>query len=222
MSLSKFCKCVATIMPTYFLYIYLKKKRKNQNEDSFKLSKKFDSVFLIIAICIVIAHFVIEFLRINWYNNWALHVFYVLLSIQISRNIEIPFAFLSDVLDKLNPNSSSNKNRKTNASLRIELTVLVYFEILLNYSLIFCLLSCENWCNIPNDDSYFCNNGSNTLSMFDSIYFSVVTIATLGYGDITPKLMLPKLLVIMEVMTSFVLVIMSIAIYVSSNQKNND
>lgn len=45
------------------------------------------------------------------------------------------------------------------------------------------------------------------LSFFDSIYFSVVTITTVGYGDIVPLSKLARLLVMAEIMTGLTYVV---------------
>ena len=50
-----------------------------------------------------------------------------------------------------------------------------------------------------------------TLSRIQCIYFSVVTAATIGYGDITAKSTLAMAIVICQVLTSFVFVVVIIA-----------
>jgi voltage-gated potassium channel len=83
---------------------------------------------------------------------------------------------------------------------------LVYFEILLNYALIYTLLSKGNW------------KPALELSMLESIYFSVIALTTLGYGDISPIENLPRILCVFEVMTSMVIIVISVAIYSRSNK----
>ncbi len=43
--------------------------------------------------------------------------------------------------------------------------------------------------------------------LFEFMYFSVVTFATIGYGDITPVSLSAKSLVVLEIMTSFVMIV---------------
>lgn len=42
---------------------------------------------------------------------------------------------------------------------------------------------------------------------YDSIYFSTIVQSTVGYGDISPKTSVAKLLVISQVMSSFIILI---------------
>ena len=47
--------------------------------------------------------------------------------------------------------------------------------------------------------------------LFDLFYFSLVTFASIGYGDIFPTTTLAKILVMMEVGQSFVLVVFGLS-----------
>lgn len=44
------------------------------------------------------------------------------------------------------------------------------------------------------------------LRAFDFLYFSVVTFATIGYGDIVPMVAEAKLLVLFEISSSFIMI----------------
>ena len=50
-------------------------------------------------------------------------------------------------------------------------------------------------------------------NIFDAIYFSGVTITTLGYGDFSPYASVPKLLVVLQVLSGFTLIVVSFAVY---------
>lgn len=52
-------------------------------------------------------------------------------------------------------------------------------------------------------------------SFFDSVYFSIVTITTLGYGDIVPVSFWPKLTVISEVFLGFTYVVIVLTMYLN-------
>ncbi|MCP4177646.1 MAG: two pore domain potassium channel family protein [bacterium] len=54
------------------------------------------------------------------------------------------------------------------------------------------------------------------LSFQDCIHFSLVTASTLGYGDITPKSPLAKLVADLQVVLSFIIVAFGIGIFISS------
>jgi len=70
----------------------------------------------------------------------------------------------------------------------------------------------------------FCDNAFKNviLNIGDAIYFSGVTITTLGYGDIAPNILLSKFLVVFEVLSGFTLIIVSFTIYVSRAMKEID
>jgi voltage-gated potassium channel len=53
-------------------------------------------------------------------------------------------------------------------------------------------------------------------NIVDALYFSGVTIATLGYGDITPKNPISKIFCVYEVFSGILIVVIAIAVYVSS------
>ena len=65
----------------------------------------------------------------------------------------------------------------------------------------YCLQSC-----LPGAFSGLKSTLGLAETAFDFIYFSVVTFATIGFGDITPVLMKAKLLVIFEIATSFIMI----------------
>ena len=47
--------------------------------------------------------------------------------------------------------------------------------------------------------------GAHEPSWFNPIYFSVVTLTTLGYGDITPRGPLAQMVVLLEVVTGYIM-----------------
>jgi len=56
---------------------------------------------------------------------------------------------------------------------------------------------------------------SSELSVLDSIYFSVITVATVGYGEITPLSNTAKILTIFEVLFGFLYMLFIITIFLS-------
>lgn len=193
--------------PTYLLYRLAKRLWKAS--PSHKISLVFDEVFLLIAVVLVCVHFLSEYFGydIRWF-------FLCSVFIQGSRCIEIPFAFLSDALDKTR---GSPKESNISVATRIELSILVYFELLLNYSLIYTLLPIKHWKigNMCMEQLVVQNvvDQSNTFTVLNSLYYSVVTATTLGYGDIQPVTNMTKFLSISEVLSSMVIIVISIAVY---------
>jgi len=121
--------------------------------------------------------------------------------IPFSRCNEIFFAFIKDALEK-----TSGDEAKSNLTYRkrIELSFLSYLELILNYSILYYVMPL----------SWFGEESSGHFSnIIDALYFSGVTITTLGYGDFSPVNALPKLLVLEQVLVGFTLIIVSFAIY---------
>jgi len=115
----------------------------------------------------------------------------------LSRCNEIFYAFIKDALDKV-----SHKGQRSNLAFseRIRLALNSYLELVVNFGIIFYLLPSE-WFNKP------------LPSILDALYFSGVTITTLGYGDFSPNHFVPQFLVVYEVFCGFTLLIVSFAIY---------
>jgi len=201
--------------PTYLLYRLA--KRLCKASPSHKISLVFDEVFLCIAVVLVCAKFLSE------YFGFDIRLFFLCsLLIQGSRCIEIPFAFLSDALDKTR---GCPEESNTSVATRIELSILVYFELLLNYSLIYTFLPISHWKvgNMCMEQMVVQNvvDQGNTLTALNSLYYSVVTATTLGYGDIQPVTNMAKFLSISEVLSSMVIIVISIAVY-SINRHNDN
>ncbi|WP_171761520.1 ion channel [Vibrio sp. RE86] len=57
-------------------------------------------------------------------------------------------------------------------------------------------------------------------TIVDCLYFSVVTISTLGFGEMLPKTILAKIVVMLEVVIGFVLMAVSIGTIMSKNSKS--
>jgi hypothetical protein len=90
---------------------------------------------------------------------------------------------------------------------------LSYAGILIRISvtIIFVLLTftVNYWCLFDNDPASIVglNNSSLFRELLDMFYFSCVTFATVGYGDILPKSIAAKSTVILEMATAFFIVV---------------
>jgi len=65
------------------------------------------------------------------------------------------------------------------------------------------------------------NNFSARLDIFDSIYFSIITFATVGYGDISPKTHLARFFVSFEIFTSIFVLIFLASAYINWKAKDD-
>jgi voltage-gated potassium channel len=117
----------------------------------------------------------------------------------LSRNNEIFLAFLFDALDKIDRKKS---NSDLTISDRLKLSFKSYIELIINFSILYFLFPMNYWkeCNMPN-------------SILENLYFSGVTITTLGYGDYSPIHWFPQFLTIYEVFCGFILIIVCFTIY---------
>lgn len=74
-----------------------------------------------------------------------------------------------------------------------------YIQICLDFAIIY------YYCN-SNINNFFDNNNDSVQTKMESIYFSFVTSATIGYGDITVKHFLGQILVIIQIILFLVFV----------------
>ena len=86
-----------------------------------------------------------------------------------------------------------------------------YFLVIYEYAISYTLLS--------RLDAHAFNIG--TLTLFDAIYFSVTTAATVGYGDIVPSSTLARIFVMAEILTTFAYVVFIFSVLGSSVRASN-
>lgn len=120
-----------------------------------------------------------------------------------SRAVEICKAFLEDAIEKLNGEEPIS-NLKYGE--RLQLSLKSYIELIINFGTIYFLAPAT---------FYKGNNGHDFNSIVEAIYFSGVTITTLGYGDITPSHWLLQLVTVFQVIVGFSLIVVAFAIYSS-------
>ena len=117
----------------------------------------------------------------------------------ISRANEIIYAFLRDAIDKVNGKESSSN---LSYGERIGLALRSYLELVVNFATVYYLMP-AHWFDKP-------------LETFpQALYFSGVTITTLGYGDFAPECWIAQFVSVYEVFCGFSLLIVSFTVYVS-------
>ncbi|WP_405127937.1 potassium channel family protein [Pseudoalteromonas sp. PB2-1] len=186
--------------PTYFFADYKKSKYRIKDKSVGKLIKKFNWIYLCVASLLALGLYL--FSPVPFYNAGLGEAFvwvaYTIIWIfPLSRANEIIYAFYRDAIEKLNgePSKSTLKFGE-----RIQLAMRSYIELILNFASIYILLPPSNFDGAITD-------------YFDALYFSGVTITTLGYGDISPKCVFPQLLSVYEVLCGFMLIVVSFAVY---------
>lgn len=202
--------------PTYKYAEYCKNALINQGASSTELSsalKKYNARYFIFSLTICLAVQLLsilepllfpvdgfESLPVIKYIYWLM-ITLVVWSFLLSRAIEITKAFLGDAIDKLN-GDLPNSDLKYGERLKLALTS--YIELIINFGTLYFLMPV---CFFK--DLYKFN------SVLEAIYFSGVTITTIGYGDISPSIWFLQLLTVFEVLSGFSLIVVCFTIYSS-------
>ena len=152
----------------------------------------------------VLFAFVCVLLRIGDFGTEYRNVHFALVAVLVwvyplSRANEIMYAFLGDAIAKLN---STEDRSDLGFGDRIRLALWSYLELVVNFASIYYLMPAE----------WF---GNSLETYREALFFSGVTITTLGYGDIVPQFWIPQLLSVYEVFCGFSLLIVSFTVYVS-------
>ncbi|MBF4436194.1 two pore domain potassium channel family protein [Vibrio anguillarum] len=188
------------LSPTYFFADYKKSKYGSENKNISPLIKKFNSIYLLIASLIALGLFFYpptDVYKSELGDTFFWLAMFIVWVYPLSRANEIIYAFYRDAIEKLNgePSRSDLKYGE-----RIQLAVKSYIELIINFSSIYMLLP----------PCYF---DDKINSYIDALYFSGVTITTLGYGDISPSHAFPQFLSVYEVLCGFTLIVVSFAVY---------
>lgn len=70
----------------------------------------------------------------------------------------------------------------------------LYFILIVIFALIYWLLGTSEHLNFNKED----NDNSNNISLLNALYFSMITQTTTGYGDITPKSKLMRIITFIQ------------------------
>jgi voltage-gated potassium channel len=127
----------------------------------------------------------------------------LLLLVPLSRCNEIFCAFLQDPFSRLRRDP-----QRTFFTLqdRIGFLFRSYIEVALDFAIIYFFLP-SAW--------FHRESGIAFRSIIDALYFSGVTITTVGFGDIVPSHPLAETLVLYEIGLGLVLVVIALATYLS-------
>lgn len=127
-----------------------------------------------------------------------------------SHAFEIFKAFLDDAVEKLNGLPSASDLLFGD---RLRLAFKSYIELMVGFGVFYYILPSE----------YF--KGGNTPFCFstiiESIYFSGITMATVGYGDISPAKWFTQCLVVFQVFCGLTLALVSFTVYTSLALSNS-
>jgi len=118
-----------------------------------------------------------------------------------SRVNELGLAFYRDAFQRFEAPLSATKITPVK---RLQFLVLSYFEVAMQFGILFFCL--------PN--GFFSQDFS---SIIEALYFSAMTITTVGYGDIVPRKPLSQLACMYEVAIGFVLLIFALGSYLTTS-----
>ncbi|WP_082936428.1 ion channel [Halodesulfovibrio spirochaetisodalis] len=74
----------------------------------------------------------------------------------------------------------------------------------MNFAVLYSILSTDAW-----------HESKSVLGVLDSFYYSLVKITALGYGEIIPISSFPKIRLMDEVIAGIVLIVFSLAVYMT-------
>lgn len=133
-----------------------------------------------------------------------------------SRINEIFFAFSHDSVDRLK--CKKNDGRGLKYPDRVRLAFRSYLELILDYGCIYYILDTSILKFLLNQQEIF---NKESLSIMDTLYYSGVTITTLGYGDFLPVHPISKFMSVYEVINGMLLIVVCFTIYVTANFQSN-
>ncbi len=133
-------------------------------------------------------------------------IFLPLLALAWSRVNEVAYAFYRDALSRLAKQKQSSDLSPTD---RIRMAMKSYLALGINFALIFHFL--------PLKEGFT----GEMRTFFDALYFSGVTLATLGYGDISPINPIARTFALYEVFAGILLVAVAIATYIGASGSND-
>ncbi|MBS1227555.1 MAG: hypothetical protein H6R17_832 [Proteobacteria bacterium] len=199
------------LSPTYKLAEKNKKKWLLSKDGKQRLTdeiKKYNRYYLAITLLFAAAaglvfrqeYYADEELK---YVTWFLVALFCW-AIFFSRAFEIFKAFLDDAVEKLNGIPSTSDLHYGD---RLRLAFNSYIELMVGFGVLYYVLP----------SSFFKSGGPHFHfdNIVEAIYFSGVTMATVGYGDISPANALTQALVVFQVFCGLTLALVSFTVYTS-------
>jgi hypothetical protein len=116
-----------------------------------------------------------------------------------SRIIEIALAYYTDSMGSLR---GDEKSTDLGPVERIQFAMMSYLSLLFLWAFLYYTLPLSSFC--PKLDEFV-----------NALYFSGVTITTLGYGDVLPHSWYAKLLCLIEVLSGLLVLVVAVASYLA-------
>ncbi|TOG85981.1 hypothetical protein CGI95_21880 [Vibrio parahaemolyticus] len=208
---------VGLLSPTYWLASYLKRNYHSYKQSIIRTLNWIYFVASVVSLAIVICLHLdtrTPFSVSNEYLRWFWSM------ILLSRCSEVFYAFLFDAYDKIKPSTVPDLDQTKEARChwlkrqfhnqpiemhhRLVLAFRSYIELVVNFAILYAIQPISYWKSAAHPDD-----------IVNALYFSGVTITTLGYGDITPIHWFPQFLTVYEVLCGFSLIVVCFAVYLS-------
>jgi len=121
-----------------------------------------------------------------------------------SRIVEIYIAFAKDLRDRSNGEYPTTNLRKID---RIRMAWFSFIGLIINYSLVFWsqpIFEIQTSCKVP------------VSRYFEILYYSCISICTVGYGEIAPATTAARFLTMIEVLSGAIMISTIIGMYLSA------
>jgi len=191
------------LAPTFNLATILKcRSKRGRREFILIWHHSFVAFSVISFICVSFARF--------WFQSWSILATVIgifLVALCWFRCNEIIYAFVSDALDRLKQIHRIESHPIFQPVERLRMLIISYLEVILYFATIYAILP-ETWFS----DHKLANG-------FDALYFSIITITTVGYGDLAPVNTVARLLAGYQALIGLLLVVLVIGTYVSDAQR---
>ena len=192
------------LSPTYVFADHRKRDAEEADDEGKTVGqriRKYNKTYFAVAIAFALACVLWRVAEVgSEFRNARIALVVVLVwLLPISRANEIIYAFLRDAIDKVN---AKDPRSDLGYGERIGLALRSYLELVVNFATVYYLMP-AHWFDKPLE------------TYPEALYYSGVTITTLGYGDFAPTWLLPQVLSVYEVFCGFSLLIVSFTVYVS-------
>lgn|GEM_PF-3007729 len=146
--------------------------------------------------------FSFPFLKLHLFS---LGLWFLLWVLPFSRISEIIYAFYNDSIDQMEgrqPKSGLSRIQ------RFKLLGRSYVEIAVCYASLYLAIPEKSFLNAP-------------VGSFESLYFSWITITTTGFGDITPRNVIARVMCMSEIGIGLMLIVFAVGSYFAYSASNN-
>jgi hypothetical protein len=130
-----------------------------------------------------------------------------LLWYSVSRVCEIAYAFYRDPL-------SPKKESDLTPTDRVRMAMRSYFGLAVNFAVLYYFA--------PLAGQFKVGDAPQLASFLEAVYFSGVTLATLGYGDVVPVSTVSRIMALAEVFIGLLVVVVAIAAYIGAIKEREE